>query len=613
LKNAETSVNSAHSDATGRLRVLDLEIDSDSGTVWRDGQVLDLPDLSFRLLATLVEQAPAMVSKDALVTAVWGDVVVSDETLAQRMRLLRQAIGDDSSAPRYGTAVRGRGYRLVAPVERAGTAAGRAASRPQRRGWIVAAVVLLAAALGGAIWRSDPGPATVESLAVLPFSDFSGGEDYRHFADGMQEEVLARLAKAGDIAVLSRTSVERYRDTELTIPEIAAQLDVDAVIEGSVRVTGDRLRITVQLIDAVTDRHVWAETFDAAYTVEDIFDIQQRVADEIADALELGPGRVERVLPTPSLEAYNRYLLGRYHTFRQTPDDLAAAVRNLDMAIELDPEFAEAYAALGWALAFQGTDYGLRPPHEVYPRAREAALRAIALDDSLADARSLYADILTWYDWDFDLAESEYRRTIELQPLNVLGYALYLSTQNRHDEAVELIERRVAAAPNDDYVMVNLAWRYLHAGRLREAIDAARKSGDHPDARSVLGTALVAAGDLDAGLRVFEEDIDRRGRGVIQLANLGWALFLAGRRDEGDAILAELETMAGERYVSPVSIAAVRAAAGDRDRAYELLEAAIEEQVRAAIFLGVSPSMAPLRREPEFAELLERIGLPPVE
>ena len=311
----------------------------------------------------------------------------------------------------------------------------------------------------------------------------------------MQEELLTRLTDMVDLKVSSRTSVEPYRSTSLGVPEIAEQIGVSAIIEGSVRVDEDRIRITVQLIDAESDQHLWAENFDRALSVQSVFSIQEEVAHQIALALELeyskmsGPGPVQ--LPTGNLEAYSAYLLGRYHTFRQTPDDLALAVQHLQQATKLDPDFAEAFAALGWAYSFLGTSYGNMLPTEAYPKAKAAALKALALDGDLADARTLYADILTWYDWDFEAAEREYRKTLELDPLNILGYALFLSTQRRHDEAIELIERRLEAQPEEAYVHVNAAWRFLDARQYERAIDEAERAGNHPDARAALGFAWL--------------------------------------------------------------------------------------------------------------------------
>ena len=615
LKKTEVLLKPKKSLSDNHLRILDIDIDISSGTVWRAGEVVDLPDLSFRLLRTLATRAPAMVSKDDLIAEVWGDVIVSDETLMQRVRLLRQALGEDSQNPRYIAAVRGRGYRLTAPVE-AGTMGTPSAPRPHSRRWrlgmavAIAVLVVLGLSIG---LRGGPEGPTISTLAVLPFNDMSEDRSFGFFADGMQEELLSRLARLDEIAVLSRTSAEQYRNTTESIPNISRALNANGIIEGSVRVNGDKVRITVQLIEGATDRHIWAETYEEELTVENIFAIQNDVANRIANALRVEYRRQKSgslVLPTANLDAYNLYLLGRYHTFRQTPESLDLAVQYLEQAIERDADFAEAHAALGWAYTFLGTEYGGREPVTVIPRAREAAVRALELDDQLADAHSLYADILTWYDWEFELAESEYRRTMLLDSLNVLGYALFLSTQGRHDEAIILVERRLEAAPDDDYVQVNAGWRYLHAGRPDDAIRVAARATSHPDAASLLGFSKLAQGELAEAIAVFEDDLRRQGRGPMQLGNLAYAHFRAGNESTAQYLLDELETESDDSYVSPVLLAAVHFAAGNEARGYELLNAAVDARARGVIFLNVSTAFVDRRGDPIFTAVLERVGLP---
>ncbi len=594
-------------------RVEDLVVDLDRQTVQRDGILLNLPDLSFRLLATLVEHAPDRVAKDELIREVWDDVVVSDETLAQRVRLLRQALDEDSQDPRYIASVRGRGYRLVCPIEAMDETHGDGRARSFLPAF---AALTVLAALG--IWHAtknsqDQAPTAAAGLiAVLPFADLSSTQDYRYFADGMQEELLTRLTKLANLDVLSRTSVDRFRSTDLDLTAIASQLGADAVIEGSVRLADDRVRITVQLIDAATDRHIWADNFDRELSVANIFAIQAEVADQIARALQVeyraDTSGTKIMLPTDDLEAYDLYLLGRYHTFRQTPQDLAMAVTFLEQATARDANFAEAYASLGWAYSFTGTAYGRSEPRTVYPKAKEAALRALALDSELADARSLYADILTWYDWDFAAAEREYERTIELEPMNVLGYALFLSTQNRHDEAIAAIEKRIAANPNDSYVRVNAGWRYLNAGNIELAIDAATRGADHPDAPAVLGLAYLAAGEADRAIAVFETDLDAHGRKALQLSNLAYAYYKVGRDDEGQALFVELQEQAAESYLSPGLLAAVYFAAGDADNGFAMLDDAVSARAREVIFVQVDQMLKGHRDDPRYAALVREIG-----
>jgi len=594
-----------------RLRVDDLVVDLERRTVTRGSDLLELTDRSFRLLEALIRHAPEQVSKDQLIAEVWDDTIVSDDTLAQRVRLLRQSLGDDSQKPRYIAVVRGRGYRLVAPIRDFVGASGK---RSLRSTWLAVVITLL---VGLALaWRmtSDPVPVdnihTAGALAVLPFTDMSASKDYQYFADGMHEELLNRLAQIDELAVISRTSVERYRGTNTRLPDIAEQLGVTAVIEGSVRIDDDRLRVTVQLIDALSDEHIWAANFDRQLSMQDIFELQAEVANQIAEALRLeyakaadGGGQ----LPTKNIEAYNLYLLGRYHTFKQTRKDLDAAVGYLEGAIDIDPEFAEAFASLGWAYSFLGTSYGSRLPGEMYPKAKEAVLRAIALDADLADARSLYADILTWYDWDFIAAEREYLKTLEIDPLNVLGYALFLSTQERHDEATALIEQRLAADPDDPYVRINAGWRYLNAGQTDKAIEAAIATPEHTDSTALLGLGRLAQGDTARAVDVFESAIESQGRTTYNVSKLAVAYYRDGRHADAEPLLAELEAIAEENYVPPELLAAIYFSAADADRGFTLLNQAFEMRSREMIFLKVNQMLRGYRDDPRYLALVERV------
>ncbi len=277
----------------------------------------------------------------------------------------------------------------------------------------------------------------------------------------------------------------------------------------------------------------------------------------------------------------------------------------------MDPDFAEAFAALGWTYSFLGTSYGNLPPREVYPKAKEAALKALALDSDLSDARTLYADILTWYDWDFDAAEREYRKTLELDPLNVLGYALFLSSQERHREAIELIERRLRANPDDAYVRINAAWRYLSARQYERAIEEAERAGNHPDARTVLGFAWLSIGDNRRAIRVLKSDLEDQGRLPPQLSNLAVAYYSSGHQTEAQELLAELEAISVTEFFSPALLSAVYFAAGDVDSGFDSLRHAVEARVREVIFLRVDHMLDGRRDDPRYLDLIRSVGFPP--
>ncbi|MEP5764399.1 MAG: winged helix-turn-helix domain-containing protein [Halieaceae bacterium] len=595
-------------------QVLDLEVDLARQTVRRDGEAIVLPELSFRLLAALIRNVPETIGKDELVREVWGEVVVSDETLSQRVRLLRQALGEDAQDPRYLSSVRGRGYRLICAVKP--IASTEIVGSPRGR-WPVLLAVVLALAVA-ALWsmlggkqEALPEP-SIDSIAVLPFADLSPGRDHAYFADGMQEELLTRLAGLDNLQVASRTSVEQYRGTEMALPEIARQLGVGAVIESSIRIAENRVRITVQLIDAQSDRHLWAEVYDRELSVQNIFSIQQEVAERIGQALALEYEAIKRPagaqLPTISIDAYDAYLIGRYHTFAQTPEDLARAITFLEQAVAIDPEFAEAWATLGWAYSFVGTLYGEQPPREVYPKAKEAVTRALSIDNQLANARTLYADILAWYDWDFAAAEREYLKTMALDPNNVLGYVLFLSIQLRHEEAIALIEQRIAANPDDAYAHINAAWTFMRTRQYERAILEASLAPEHTDAGPVLGFAYLALGEHDKAVQVFETSLRLQGGRPRFMANLAIAYFVVGREGEAQQLLDEVLAVAARQYVSPDLIADVYFAAGDAGKGFAALEQAVEARSRGMIFLQTNSSLDEYRQDPRYLALIEAVG-----
>ncbi len=313
-------------------------------------------------------------------------------------------------------------------------------------------------------------------------------------------------------------------------------------------------------------------------------------------------------LPTSSLEAYNLYLLGRYHVFEQTADDLSQAVNFLQRSLVIDDQFAKAWASLGWAFSFQSTGYGTQSPHEAYPRAREAALRALALNGELADAHSLYADILTWYDWDWVAAEREYLATLELDPFNGLGYALFLSTQLRHDEAIELIDRLLNRFPGSEYYHINAAWRFLNARDYPRAIQHAELAGGHADARNVAGWALLSTGRIEDALALFEQDFADAPDRAIAVSNLAVAHIRAGDTVRGNELLGSLLAMANKHYVDPTVIAVIHFEQNNPDKGFAWLQTAAESRARGLIFLQVDHGYDGHRSDPRYQKLIADLG-----
>lgn len=588
--------------------------------LWRGTEKIRLPKLSYELFLSLVRHAPGIVSTDQLLTEVWGDVVVGEETVKQRISLLRQALNDSRDDPLYIESIRGVGYRLIAPVSSAEIVE----KRPGRSRAVLfagAAVTLL----GLGIWvvnsdRQDlPGEREIlpRSIAVLPFEDLSTNGDQGYFSDGIHEEIITQLSKIDSLAVTSRTSVMPFRSAGMNIKEIAGDLGVGLIIEGSVRHTTDRVRVTVQLIDAVKDEHLWAENYDRPLSVSDLFEIQSDVAEQISTALqtELSSEEVASLqrLPTDSIEAYDNYLLGRYHVWRGNADDLRRSIEYFEIALAADANFSEAYVGLGQALSFVGTSYGWLAPNEVFPDAGKNVEKALSLRPDAGDALSLRGDILTWYEWQWSDAERAYLRALEVSNEGVLGYMILLSILDRHKEAIELMEGIIARFPRDHWVRSNAAWRFLAAGDPQRAIaeaDIAIGIDDRfGDAFASRGWANFALGNTDFAIADFEKNVSIQHRSPASLAALAVAQARAGRRDDANKLLQEIIAQSSKRFVAPEEIARVHAALGNIDEVFEWLERGFEARSRGMIFLNINRSWDPVREDPRFQDILERMNL----
>jgi len=491
-----------------------------------------------------------------------------------------------------------------------------------------AAATLLIGALGiGALVAGGPGedsgagtprgPPDPLSIAVLPFLNLSDDPGDIYFSEGIAEEILNALARAGPFKVASRNDSFRYRGENAAIAEVAASLRVAHVLEGSVRRDGDNVRVTAQLISAADGYHLWSETYDRK--AERILAIQRDIALKIADALteELGEGVRRRLvaLPTETLAAYDAYLLGLHHLREWSADGYRRSINQFERAIALDPGFTQAELALGGAFYFAGTHYGWMAPEDSIPRVKAAAIRGMASADPVVrgQALALHADVLAWIDHDWAAAEEAYKRSFELAPVPVQGWALLYSILGRHDEAIDLLVERLQHVHNSKGERSNLAWHYFNARRYREAEREVRAvlalDANFAEAYRVLGRVKLLTGRADDAVTSFESAVRLLQRSPSALSDLAVALARAGRKTEAQALLDEI--LRHEGYVPPPLIAQVYAALGDADTAMHWLEAGLKDGARGVIFLGVNPLYDPLREDRRFQDLLDRIGLAP--
>ncbi|HEY3204735.1 MAG TPA: protein kinase [Thermoanaerobaculia bacterium] len=457
----------------------------------------------------------------------------------------------------------------------------------------------------------------IHSLAVLPLANLTAdsGEDY--FVDGMTEALIADLAKIEALRVISRTSVMRYKGTRKPLPEIARELNVDAVVEGSVLRSGDRVRITAQLIDAPTDRHLWAESYERG--MRDVLTLQSEIARAIAGEIriKITPQERTRLAGSRPLdpEAHDLYLKGRYHWNKKTAEGFQKAREYFEGAIAKEPTYAAAYAGL--ADTYSGLGYYVLAPREAMPKARAAALKALELDDTLAEAHASLGNVRHNFDWDWTGAEKSFRRAIELNPGYATAhqwYSLHLGDLGRSEQALVEARRALELDPLSLIVNHNLGLQHCFARQFDQAIAQYEKTLEMDPNFAVthwaLGSAYGAKGMYPEAVAELERLRALTGRTPSVIAYLGNVRARSGERQEALRLLEELETISKQKEVS-AELAILYAGLGDRDRAFACLEKAYAERSGAVPGLKVYPEFEPLRSDPRFADLLRRLGLPP--
>lgn len=462
------------------------------------------------------------------------------------------------------------------------------------------------------VFRAEPEPG--RSIAVLPFENMGADPDTEYFSDGVTEDVITQLSKLDDLKVISRTSIMQYKDNDKPLRQIAEELDVATVLEGSVRREGERVRIVAQLIDARTDDHLWAETYDR--DVHDIFDIQSDVARKITTALDfhLSPDQRERIerKPTTDLEAYDLYLQGRYFWNKRTPESLQTAIGLFEQAIARDGTFAEAWAGLADV-------YVVLPFHEREPltdeldRARDAAEHALSLDPRLGEAHAVLANV-AWYQWRWDDAERSFHRGLELNPGHATGhqwYAEFLAARGETEAAEQRMVRAVQLDPLSRIVNTDLGTIRYYARRYDDAIAQLRATleidSTFAHAWRELANAYEMAGRYTEALEA--SDHARQLRGVtLQPVSLSRQSFAQQPTAQKYFRLMLAETQPPEA-MSPVSRARWHASLGETNAALRDLDQAVSDRDALVPFISVEPAFDSIREEPRFEDLLERIGL----
>ena len=628
-----------------RVRFNPFELDLSTRELHRNGQRLKLHGHPIDVLAILLERPGELVTREELQKRLWpqGTFVDFEQILNNSIRMLREALGDKADTPRFIETLPRLGYRFIAPVEKPdpdptpGTRAQShtwtrrlaAVAAPLTTHWISATAIGAALAIAATLYAlnvaglrgrtfGNTAPPHIESIAVLPLENLSGDPEQKYLADGMTEELITDLGRSSSLRVISRTSVMRYEGTRKSLPEIARELHVDAIVEGTVLRSGNKVRITANLLHAPTDRHLWAASYER--DMRDVLTLQDEIATAIANQvrIKLTPRELQRragARPV-NLEAYEDYLKGRFQWYKISKRGLDAAERYYQLALEKDPNYALAYAGL--ASVWTGrTDSGQQPVSEVIPKAMSAILKALDLDPNLSEAHVVLANIHFEYKRDWTSAEEEFRRAIELNPNNRdahFMYADYLISLKRNQEWQTEMQKALALDPVSSFTRTFYGWHLVYLGRCDEAIkvlqEALESQPDFASAHMGLWGAYfkkqMDAQAIEEAVRFFQAINDKE---AVAALNAGYRQ--AGYR-EGMKRAADVLALRAQRiHVPGIRIARLYAHAGDTDRAIRWLQKAYEAQEGPLIHLDVAWDWDSLRSDPRFQNLIRRMNFPP--
>ena len=632
----------------GRVRFAEFEVDLQSRELIRNGERVKLQDKPFEVLKLLLAEPHKLVTREQLRRNLWpADTVVDFEAgLNTAIRKLRDALRDEAKAPRFVETVQRHGYRFIAPteipsvvtpdpdaLEQRVTQAPAAHKRRMRMRWLAvwvaslatAALVLLVglnfAPLRERLLKSGAAGRHIQSLAVLPLRNLSGDPAQDYFVDGMTEALITDLGRTGAVQVISRTSAMQYKGTHKTLPQIARELNVDAVLEGAVLRSDNRVRVTTQLVEASTDRQIWAQSYER--NLGDVLALQDEFARAVANEVRIKvwptePTRLAKIRPL-NPEAYDAYLKGRYEWNEWSEEHLQKSVAAFQQAVRLEPGYAPAWAGLS-------DSYGLLALFDFLPeqigieRSKAAALRALELDDTLSEAHVSLASARLW-EWSWSAAEKELQRAIALDPNNATAHQWYgylLSALGRFDAAITEMKRARRLDPLSGNKQNSLGATYYWAGRYDEALKEFREVPD-PDANSEFRHRRMAA--VYERRRMLKEAAEElllalKFGGKQQLAEAVQRKLLAsGYASAKEAFLrGDLHEMQA-RYSSgapsaALAIAEDHALLGERDKAFEWLETALQKRDKKLMYLNVDDRLEGLRSDPRFKGMLRRMGLP---
>jgi TolB-like protein/DNA-binding winged helix-turn-helix (wHTH) protein/Flp pilus assembly protein TadD len=614
-----------------------------------------MPPKAFELLVVLVERRGHLVEKDELLKAVWHGSFVEEGNLSVTVSVLRKALNDDRGLHKYIETVSKRGYRFVADVRQVGEPETLPALSPpneSRRVEVGGAareqgsaeaprpvaifpnrivrlgILVLALALGtllivakvvprrGSATSQVQEPAAIRSLAVLPFQALDAKRGDEYLGLGMADALITRLGNTGKIIVRPTSAIQKYAGAELSPQAAGQEQGVDAVLDGRIQREADRVRLTVQLIRVRDGVQLWGETFDKEFT--NIFTLEDALAERVAQSIRLKlTGEETRRFAKRSTErpdAYEAYVKGRYFWNKRTDKGMKKGLEYFRQAITLDPTFAEAYVGVADSYATLGL-YAVLPPKEAFPAAKEAAKRALEMDDGLAEAHATMGFINFYYDWNRVDADNEFRRALADNPNYALAHSWYgesLAAMGRYQEANAEAQRALEDDPLSLIIGSNAGWTLSLAGRGDQAIEILKKAIDidpsFPRTHFRLGRAYEQKKSYEMAIAELQQAVSLSEGDTCYKGSLGHVYAVSGNKNQARNVLQDLEGRGGQQYVPAYAIALVYAGLGDNDHAFTWLQKAYEDRSTSMIFLRLDPELSSLHSDPRFEKLSQQIN-----
>ena len=637
-----------------------FRVDALRRVLLREGNQVRLPAKAFEILLVLLEGNGRLVEKDELMQRVWPDAVVEENNLTVNISALRKSLTESPGEHRYVVTVPGRGYQFVADVRQLGgerspesepdvlinqevaeISAGAQTNsegshmhplssaeyiwgeiKRHKRGVLLLLTPVLATAIivsyfAYSGYLAGGSRAGTTSIAVLPFANETGDPNAEYLSDGISESLINSLSQLPRVRVIARSSSFKYKAKEVDLQEVAKALGVDAILTGKVTQRGENLSISVELVHASDKTQMWGEHYDRK--MSDFLAVQREITSEIIEKLKLRvSGEEQRSVKhyTESNEAYQLYLKGRFYWNKRTAEALQKSIESFNQAIDQDPRFALAYVGLADSYVVPGNRLS---PREAMPKAKAAAMRALELDETLAEAHVSLARVLAAYDWDWTGAEREYKRAIDLNPRYATAhqwYGGYLSVMGRSDEAIAERKRALELEPLSLVINFELGLAYYYARDYDQAIQQFQKTleldQNFPPAHNLLPAAYEQKAMYSEAIAGFKKSIPltSAGESTLSRAGLGHVYAVTGRKSDARIVLGELKQTSGKEYLPATSVALIYAGLGEKDQAFAWLDKAYEQRAFQLQWIKIEPRWDSLRSDPRFEDLLHRIGLP---